>query len=158
MSFCVDLPMQHGSISFSDKVVQDDVAQVQDLMNGLQVLEVVGPSVDVSLHPHLLEKLPQLCRCLQHPYTAVRHLASRCLGMLSKLVTDETMNYVLEHLLPLLSASDNDTARQGSMEALASILDQSPDQEGLGQILPQVHAVLSIPVCLYSLTVEAQCW
>ena len=70
----------------------------------------------------LAAKLPLLCKCLEHPFTAVRHLASRCLGMLSKVITAETMNYVLDSVIVKLGASDNDRRRQGAVEALTNIL------------------------------------
>ena len=66
-----------------------------------------------------------LCSCLTHPYSAVRHMVARCLTMLSKLVTTETMNYLLEHALPLVVTSENAIARQGALEAVASILAQT---------------------------------
>ena len=69
----------------------------------------------------LLAGLSSLCACLEHPYTAVRHMAARVLGALSKVVTAETMNVVLEKVLPLLG-SPNDTKRQGTIETVASIL------------------------------------
>ena len=45
--------------------------------------------------------------------------------MLGKLDTGQTMNVVLEVLLPLLAAPDTEVKRQGAIEALASILSNS---------------------------------
>lgn len=69
----------------------------------------------------LLQHLPHLFTCLQHPYTAVRHMASRCVGVLSRIATMETMNVFLEKVLPWLSAIDS-TKQEGAIEALACIL------------------------------------
>ena len=63
-----------------------------------------------------------LCACLEYPYTTVRHMSARCLAMLGQTVTIVTMNHVLEHIIPLLGASHNDTSRQGAIEAVYSIL------------------------------------
>lgn len=60
--------------------------------------------------------------CLQHPSTAVRHMASRCVGVMSKIATMETMNIFLEKVLPWLGAIDDNTKQEGAIEALACIL------------------------------------
>lgn len=70
----------------------------------------------------LLEHLPHLFTCLQHPYTAVRHMAARCVGVLSKIAMLETMNSFLEFVLPWLAAIDDCTKQEGAIEALACIL------------------------------------
>lgn len=70
----------------------------------------------------LLQHLPHLFTCLQHPYTAVRHMASRCVGVMSRIATMETMNVFLEKVLPWLGAIDNNTKQEGAIEALACIL------------------------------------
>lgn len=70
----------------------------------------------------LLEHLPHLFTCLQHPYTAVRHMAARCTGVFSKIAMLETMNSFLERVLPWLAAIDDCTKQEGAIEALACIL------------------------------------
>lgn len=67
----------------------------------------------------LLSSIDHLLACLEHPYTGVRHMAGRCLGMLGRLVTSEVMERVIRHVVPLLSSSDNDCRRQGAIEAIA---------------------------------------
>jgi len=49
-------------------------------------------------------------------------MASRCIGMLSKLATTETINCVLKDIIPLMKATQSDIWRQGAIEAIASIL------------------------------------
>ncbi|XP_063047545.1 TATA-binding protein-associated factor 172 isoform X2 [Engraulis encrasicolus] len=100
----------------------DTVAQ--DLVNSLQVLEVVAGAMATRLIPLLLEQLGLLCVCLQHPYTAVRHMAARCVGVLSKIATMETMSVFLERVLPWLGAIDNSTKQEGAIEALACVMEQ----------------------------------
>lgn len=79
-------------------------------------------SLVLSLYLQLMEQLPLLCTCLQHPYTAVRHMAARGVGVLSKIATMETMNVFLEHVLPWLGAIDDNTKQEGAIEAMACIL------------------------------------
>ncbi|GLD56053.1 TATA-binding protein-associated factor 172 [Lates japonicus] len=96
----------------------------QELVNSLQVLEVMAGAMASELKPLLLEHLPYLFTCLQHPYTAVRHMAARCVGVLSKIAMLETMNSFLECVLPWLAAIDDCTKQEGAIEALACVMEQ----------------------------------
>ncbi|CAH2248173.1 TATA-binding -associated factor 172 [Pelobates cultripes] len=100
----------------------DDPAQ--ELVNSLQVFEVTAASMNTELHPLLLQHLPHLFMCLQHPYTAVRHMAARCVGVMSRIATMETMNTTLEKVLPWLGAIDDNTKQEGAIEALACVMEQ----------------------------------
>lgn len=53
-------------------------------------------------------------------------MAARCVGVLSKIATMETMNVFLEHVLPWLGAIDDNTKQEGAIEALACILFHTP--------------------------------
>ncbi|KAM8852198.1 TATA-binding protein-associated factor 172 [Synchiropus picturatus] len=96
----------------------------QELVNSLQVLEIMAGAMDRELKPLLLQHLPHLFTCLQHPYTAVRHMAARCVGVLSKIATLETMSNFLECVLPWLAAIDDCTKQEGAIEALACVMEQ----------------------------------
>ena len=52
-------------------------------------------------------------------------MISRTLGVLSKVVTNETMHFVVERILPLLDTSDNLVYRQGAVEALSRIFSEN---------------------------------
>ena len=67
----------------------------------------------------LLSYLPHVTSCLSHRFAAVRHMAARALGELSRSQTDDVMEFVIERILPLLGASDVVTKRQGAIEALS---------------------------------------
>ncbi|XP_034079596.1 TATA-binding protein-associated factor 172 isoform X1 [Gymnodraco acuticeps] len=99
-------------------------AAAQELVNSLQVLEVMAGAMAAELRPLLLEHLPHLFTCLQHPYTAVRHMAARCVGVLSKIAMLETMNGFLECVLPWLAAIEDCTKQEGAIEALACVMEQ----------------------------------
>ncbi|KAI5617401.1 TATA-binding protein-associated factor 172, partial [Silurus asotus] len=94
----------------------------QDLVNSLQVLEVTTGAMVQELISVLLEQLALLCACLRHPYTAVRHMAARCVGVFSKIATMEAMNCFLEKVLPWFGAIDDSTKQEGAIEAMACIL------------------------------------
>ncbi|KAG7202453.1 hypothetical protein KM043_018752 [Ampulex compressa] len=113
---------------------QDEVNQ---LIFGLQVLEIMAPSLDKALLPPALECLPRLCNLLAHPYKAVRHMASRCIAVLATLNTEKTMTHIVNSVIPLLEATGGenvypsslitptevDSIRQGAAEALACLVE-----------------------------------
>ncbi|XP_078007124.1 TATA-binding protein-associated factor 172 isoform X5 [Phascolarctos cinereus] len=96
----------------------------QELVNSLQVFETAAAAMDTELHPLLVQHLPHLYMCLQYPNTAVRHMAARCVGVMSKIATMETMNIFLEKVLPWIGAIDDSTKQEGAIEALASVMEQ----------------------------------
>ena len=70
----------------------------------------------------LVELLDPLRQILQYPFTALRHMVSRILGVLSKIITQHTMQFFIERILPLLETSDNLVCRQGAVEAISRII------------------------------------
>lgn len=112
-------PENFDGSKFTDK---DSLAQ--ELVISLQLLEIIGPYFHTSLHPEMVSILPHLCCCLDIPYSAVRHMVARCLGMLSKVITLATMQTVLNKILGKLGATDNDIPRQGTVEALYCIINK----------------------------------
>ncbi|XP_070579939.1 TATA-binding protein-associated factor 172-like [Ptychodera flava] len=126
--------------NFDPQAFQNNDNQAQELVNSLQVYEVLASVLHTSLHPKLLETLPHLCVCLEYPYTAVRYMVARCLGVLSKVVTMDTMTCLIDKVLPLLSASENEIKRQGAIEAISNVI------EMLGlDIIPYI-VLLVVPV------------
>ncbi|XP_072029618.1 TATA-binding protein-associated factor 172-like [Amphiura filiformis] len=116
---------QHVNLEKFDRAsLHDNDCAAQELVNSFQILEVLGPAAHVSLQSQLCSLLSYLILCLQYPYTAVRHMAARCLGMLSQVITTATMNEVLAHVVPTLGATDDDVKRQGALEALSCIIDR----------------------------------
>ncbi|XP_053244737.1 TATA-binding protein-associated factor 172 isoform X1 [Podarcis raffonei] len=111
--------------NFDRKVLLDKGdGPAQELVNSLQVFETTAASMDAQLHPLLIQHLPYLCMCLQHPTTAVRHMAARCVGVMSKVAILETMHIFLEKILPWLGAIDDSTKQEGAIEALACVMEQ----------------------------------
>lgn len=114
--------------------------QVNNLVFGLQVFEVMGPSLDASLLPPALDCLPRLCSLLVHPYKVVRHMTARCVSTLASLDPETTMEHVVRSVIPLLEThatgvlgaassraitdpNEFDTRRQGAAEALTCIVE-----------------------------------
>ncbi|XP_069123766.1 TATA-binding protein-associated factor 172-like [Argopecten irradians] len=96
----------------------------EELVHSLQVLECVCASLDSNLVSQIIQKLPNMLTCLQCSYTAVRHMAARCVGALSRVVTADLMTFCFENVIPFLGASDKEPQRQGAVEALSHVIDQ----------------------------------
>ncbi|XP_074648298.1 TATA-binding protein-associated factor 172-like [Tubulanus polymorphus] len=103
---------------------RDNDEFAQELINSLQVLEIISPTINTALTNQLMELLGILGKCLSHPYTSVRHMSARCIGVLCKISSVYVMNHILETLLPSVGASDDYITRQGVIEALHCIIEQ----------------------------------
>ncbi|XP_033321370.1 histone acetyltransferase 1 [Megalopta genalis] len=111
--------------------------EVNQLIFGLQVLEIMTPSLNNALLPPVLECLPCLCKLLAHPYKAVRHMSSRCLSVLATLDTEKVIVHITRTVIPLLEATGGeklysttvttprevDSIRQGAAEALTCLVE-----------------------------------
>ncbi|KAK7502412.1 hypothetical protein BaRGS_00006365 [Batillaria attramentaria] len=86
----------------------------QELVNSLQLLEVVAPTLHTELLLQVLNSLTALCSYLQHSSTAVRHMAARVVAVLGKDRTSLVLTHFIEHVLPALSATHNVLMRQGA--------------------------------------------
>nr|XP_054762418.1 TATA-binding protein-associated factor 172-like [Lytechinus pictus] len=98
--------------------------QAQDLVTSMQVFETLAPVLHSCYHPKLEGLLPHFITCLEHPYTSVRHMSSRCLGMMCKVITMATMNRLLMEVVPMLGAQEDEVKREGAVESLACVIDQ----------------------------------
>lgn len=95
----------------------------QSVINALQVLEVLTPAIHEALKPQMLSLLPLLLKCLVCSFTAIRHMAARCITSFARLHLHHTMQFILKQVLPFLGDSTSITHRQGAIEAVACLLD-----------------------------------
>lgn len=116
------------------------LAETQELTTALQALEVIGPHLHPGLYSKLDATLPPLCAALDHPSPVVRHLASRCFGMMARVRTVPTMATVVDKVLAKLGASDDDVQRRGAVEAIACVI------EGLSLGIVPYLVFLVVPV------------
>lgn len=128
---------QNGEAEPASKAVP---AEELDAATALQTLEVIGPHLHPGLHPKLEAVLPQLCAALDHPSPVVRHLASRCFGMMARVRTVPTMAVIVDQVLAKLGASDDDIQRRGAIEAIACVI------EGLSLGIVPYLVFLVVPV------------
>ena len=81
------------------------ISSAQSVVNSLQVVEVLSPSLHSSLSSELFSLLPRLRLCLCSPYTAIRHMSARCFATLAQVQLHTTMQVklILYHLIVALS-------------------------------------------------------
>lgn len=103
---------------------ESGLERARQLNQCLQVLEVIGPHVDSQLHSKLLEVIAFLCLCLESQYISLRHMASRCFGMLAPILPNQTMEVVLTTVLELLEAADCEVKRQGAVETVCCVIER----------------------------------
>ncbi|XP_031555940.1 TATA-binding protein-associated factor 172-like [Actinia tenebrosa] len=129
----------------SNKVLADEKIHINEsdaqvLVNSLQVLELLTPHIEKTLLNKIVELLPNLLLCLQHPFCAVRHMSARCVGVLSTAATQQTLKTVIEDVIPLLASGDSVIKRQGAVESVNHVI------EHMGiNIVPYV-VLLVVPV------------
>lgn len=70
----------------------------------------------------LRSQYQQILHCTVFPYTAVRHLAARCLAVLAMLDLTGVMDMIVKNVIPLLGDTERDNFREGAIEVIASIL------------------------------------
>lgn len=126
------------NVLFAERTQSEE--ELKQIICSLQVLEVSVPSLHSTLKNQMKDLLPHLLTCFDYPYTTIRHMASRCFGVLSKVVTTETMEMVLTKVVDILKQSENVMCRQGAIEAIVHIIDS------LGMdILPYI-VLMIVPV------------
>ena len=72
----------------------EHISSAQAVVHSLQVLEVLAPFLHPELFTQLFSLLPQLLSCLCSQYTAIRHLAARCLSTLAQVQLHTTMQVI----------------------------------------------------------------
>ncbi|XP_022646196.1 TATA-binding protein-associated factor 172-like isoform X2 [Varroa destructor] len=115
-----------ASTSPSSSNTTTTLATVRGLIESLQTLEVLTPSVHKKLHPELRRLLPRLDLCSRHPLAAVRHMAARCIASLAAVDTSATVCHVIKLgvLSQLGATSQDDIVRQGAVEAIFTLVER----------------------------------
>lgn len=101
-----------------------DVAQTNDLMTSLQLIEIAAPHFHSDLHEKLFDLLQPLGIFIGHPLKAVRHMAARCLATLADVDPCRIMDFVVNHILILLQKIENIIERQGAIEAIERVVEK----------------------------------
>jgi hypothetical protein len=105
-----------GSVEESDTLIEKQYGQ--DVIDSLSVLEAVAPSFDSGLWPRLAEILPILNLALRSRFAIIRQATARCFATICNVMTSDSMRYVVENIVPLLSDPLVLANRQGAIELI----------------------------------------
>ncbi|CAG0889106.1 unnamed protein product [Darwinula stevensoni] len=135
-------PLWEAATEFSSLLLSDPITDeiAHSLLRSLRVFEVLSVAVHENLHEELVRLCKDFMKCLSLPFTAVRHMAARCLSTFASVKIESIMNMVLDILLELLNDPMKVSSRQGAVEAIASLIDRT----GL-KLVPYVP-ILILPI------------
>ncbi|KAH8383101.1 hypothetical protein KR009_006769, partial [Drosophila setifemur] len=93
-----------------------------ELITSLQLIETAAPHLHVALHPQMFALLSSLGVIVRHPLKAVRHMAARCIAVLAEIDACQTMQFVVQDLVPQLGKVEQLIERQGAVEAIERVV------------------------------------
>ncbi|KAJ3070374.1 btaf1 RNA polymerase II, B-TFIID transcription factor-associated, 170kDa [Podochytrium sp. JEL0797] len=99
-----------------------DAVFAQTVVDSLVTLATIVQSVDPVLHSKVCTLLRPVCRILRTPLTVVRHAAGLCIAAFGKTCTPQTIQSMVEHVVPLLGDSTSIIRRQGAIESIALVI------------------------------------
>ncbi|KAJ3082443.1 TATA-binding protein-associated factor mot1 [Quaeritorhiza haematococci] len=120
--------------------VKTDHTYAQEVVDSLQMISTVSPSMDRSLHVSLKSLLPSISRTLRSPLAIVRSAGARCIACLCNVTTSPAMQALIDYVLPLLGDSTSVIRRQGAAECVYHVTQRLNEQ-----ILPYI-IFLIVPV------------
>ncbi|DBA67496.1 TPA: hypothetical protein ACH3X2_001776 [Trebouxia sp. C0005] len=106
----------------------------------MQILKILGPVVDKSLLPEMLQAVPAVVHCCGHAQAAVKYMAVRCGVELGAAHGHLMLPPLLRTLVPLLDAASPPAARQGAVSMVGSLVQQ------LGTSLVPYLLLLVVPL------------
>ncbi|XP_042034375.1 TATA-binding protein-associated factor BTAF1-like isoform X1 [Salvia splendens] len=137
-------PCNHECLTPEDeKLIDQSINSVNDpqiLINNIQVVRSIAPSLEATLRQKMLTLLPCIFRCVRHTHIAIRLAASRCITAMAKSMTLDVMGPFIENVVPMLGDMSSVHARQGA-GMLVSLL-----VHGLGLELVPYAPLLVVPL------------
>ncbi|KAG6003430.1 hypothetical protein E4U21_002024 [Claviceps maximensis] len=112
----------------------------QEIVDALSVIRMMTPTLDVALHPLIMNMLPLVINALHSELSVFRYMAAKCLATICSVITVEGMTALVERVLPSISNPLDLSFRQGVTEAIYHLIAVMGDA-----ILPYV-IFLIVPV------------
>ncbi|KAJ3098886.1 btaf1 RNA polymerase II, B-TFIID transcription factor-associated, 170kDa [Phlyctochytrium planicorne] len=113
----------------------------QGLIDGLMTLSTVATAISPDLYPQLCSLLKPLCMILRAPLSLIRHAASYTLSRIVQVCTVQTMQALIELVVPLLGDTLSTSNRQGAAECISMLANSLEDF----RLLPYI-VFLIVPV------------
>ncbi|XP_065898514.1 TATA-binding protein-associated factor 172-like isoform X2 [Dysidea avara] len=109
--------------SVGDVLSEAVLVNVTSALHALQVLEVVVPVADDNLKPQVLSLLPKLLSCVTSNFTAIRHMAARCISVMANSSVHRVLEFIIKEIVPLMGDASSATNRQGAIETIGCLLE-----------------------------------
>ncbi|KAI9270458.1 hypothetical protein BDA99DRAFT_557285 [Phascolomyces articulosus] len=103
-------------VPFADAAIQADLTLGQEVIDTLTIMTTVVPYLSSDLWPNIVRVVPLISKALQSCYEVIRYVSARCLATIANTITMETMQIVIDQVLPLLGDTVNHLHRQGASE------------------------------------------
>jgi TATA-binding protein-associated factor len=113
----------------------------QDIIDSLSVLEATVPTFDENLWPKLIEIFPIILLALRSRFAIIRQAAAKCVSTVCDVITVESMHFVIDQVIPLLSDPLSLHNRQGATELIYHIV-QKLDIKALPYVIFLVVPIL----------------
>eukprot|EP00898_Chlorokybus_atmophyticus_P005845 jgi/Chlat1/6261/Chrsp44S05775 len=115
-------PMPNAVLVASFLQAHSQPNAAQTIVESLQVVQILVPSLHKSLQEQLLRLLPAVFVCLGHPHALVRRAAARCIAAFATTAFDQVIRLVLQHVVPMLGDTTSASTRRGAAAAFAAIV------------------------------------
>ncbi|KAI9316037.1 hypothetical protein BX666DRAFT_283572 [Dichotomocladium elegans] len=122
LRFVFSQDMSSRGVPNADIMMEADVMLGQDVIDAMTVMTTVVPYLSEVLWKDVVQVVPLIAKALQSCYEVVRHVSAQCLATICNTITAESMQIVVEHVLPLLGDTGNAVHRQGAAELIYHII------------------------------------
>ncbi|KAG0170991.1 TATA-binding protein-associated factor mot1 [Apophysomyces sp. BC1034] len=99
-----------------DAFIASDYSAGQEVIDALTVVNTVVPYISHELWGQVVSIVPDICNALRSSFAVIRHVSARCLATIANVITAETMQVVIERVLPELGNTMSVYNRQGAAE------------------------------------------
>ena len=91
----------------------------QAMLDGMNVLQTVLPSLAIELRDTVIDLLPSLTLALQSKFAVIRSCAAQTVAAVAEQVTSRAVLHIINDVLPLLNDATAVRNRQGATETIA---------------------------------------
>ncbi|PSS03879.1 hypothetical protein BD289DRAFT_478358 [Coniella lustricola] len=112
----------------------------QEIVDAMSVIRTMTPTIDLALHPFIMQILPLVIKALHSELSVFRYMAAKCLATVCSVITVEGMTALVEKVLPSINNPLDLHFRQGAIETIYHLIAVMGDS-----ILPYV-VFLIVPV------------
>lgn len=94
----------------------------QEIVDAMSVIRTLAPTLDVSLHPFVMQQMPLIIKALHSELSVYRYMAAKCIATICSVITVEGMTALVEKVLPSISNPVDLHFRQGAIEAIYHLI------------------------------------